>query len=234
MAKTLSGIYCKSRAPAADALSFSSTDIATNSSVAMTISAPSSPARVCGTAHGLPRCWTIPPRTRKEATYTIADMAHDVRDVSEDAQVSQVTMVGIKGWLDRRDGGPQQPGGGAGVVLLYTTRSNSHINEIVRQNETVVLQANEEATPSSWSVTGAHRPSAYAFYEPGQRRPASQVTCTTGRQNCDAPPRDVVEAFEIDVRCFRGGGVTGMRSCGRPCPVWDRTATASGARGPWQ
>lgn len=105
------------------------------------------------------------------ATYTIADMAGDVREVIEDAQVSRVTIVGQSmGGMIAQLVALNHPEVVAGLVLFYTTPTPIDINENVFTSEIVVPQTREEAIAGFLAGNRDTASPAYAYDEPGQRR----------------------------------------------------------------
>ncbi|XAZ30115.1 alpha/beta fold hydrolase [Paenarthrobacter ureafaciens] len=110
------------------------------------------------------------------ATYTIADMANDVREVIDSAQISQVTIVGQSmGGLIAQHLALNHPKVVAGLVLFYTTPIISDISATVFQSEIVNPQTREEAIESFMAGNRDTASPAYTYDEPGQRRLASHM-----------------------------------------------------------
>ncbi|WP_455835588.1 alpha/beta fold hydrolase, partial [Pseudarthrobacter siccitolerans] len=104
------------------------------------------------------------------ATYTIADMADDVRDVIYSAQISRATIVGQSmGGMIAQLVGLNHPDVVAGLVLFYTTPSITDINENVFESQIVVPQTREEAIEVFMAGNRDTASPAYTYDEPGQR-----------------------------------------------------------------
>lgn len=110
------------------------------------------------------------------ATYTISDMADDVREVIESAQISRVTIVGQSmGGLIAQHLALNHSDRVAGVVLFYSTPTITDINENVFQSEIVIPQAREEAIEVFIAGNRDTASPAYIYDEPGQRQLAGRM-----------------------------------------------------------
>lgn len=109
-------------------------------------------------------------------TYTIADMADDVKEVIESAKINRATIVGQSmGGLIAQHLALNHPDVVAGLVLFYTTPTIIDINENVFQSEIVIPQTREEAIEIFMAGNRDTASTAYTYDEPGQRRLASHM-----------------------------------------------------------
>ncbi|BCW05720.1 alpha/beta hydrolase [Arthrobacter sp. NtRootA1] len=110
------------------------------------------------------------------ATYTIADMADDVRDVIDSAGLEKATVVGQSmGGLIAQHVALNHPDRVAGLVLFYTTPTIAEVNERVFQGDVVIPQTQAEAIEVFLSGNRDTASPAYDYDEEDQRLLASQM-----------------------------------------------------------
>ncbi|MEV4954063.1 alpha/beta fold hydrolase [Paenarthrobacter nitroguajacolicus] len=109
-------------------------------------------------------------------TYTIADMANDVREVIDSAHIDQATIVGQSmGGLIAQHVALNHPEVVAGLVLFYTTPTVKDIDENVFEGDIVIPRTRDEAIEVFLEGNRNTISPAYDYDEPAQRLLAGQM-----------------------------------------------------------
>ncbi|VXB52274.1 Putative hydrolase [Arthrobacter sp. 9V] len=109
-------------------------------------------------------------------TYTIADMANDVREVIDSADIDQVTIVGQSmGGLIAQHVALNHPEVVAGLVLFYTTPTRMDINENVFEGDILIPRTRDEAIEFFLEGNRNTMSPSYGYDESAQRQLAGQM-----------------------------------------------------------
>lgn len=110
------------------------------------------------------------------ATYSLSDMADDVREVLDDAGIDKATIVGQSmGGLIAQHVALNHPDRVAGLVLFYTTPTINDVNDVVFQGDVLIPQTHAEAIDVFLAGNRDTASPAYAYDEAAQRLLASQM-----------------------------------------------------------
>ena len=110
------------------------------------------------------------------ATYSISDMADDVREILDDAGMDKATIVGQSmGGLIAQHVALNHPDRVAGLVLFYTTPTINYVSDGVFQSDIVIPQTHAEAIDVFLAGNRDTASPAYAYDEAAQRLLASRM-----------------------------------------------------------